>query len=123
GVGARMPETDRHLERARSDAELGAYGDVAGAGAVVLVGHEPIRVVQLDVDIGAAVVTHGRAVERPDDADPDVLLSQQQRRWVRVYHLSKVALRARRQMRGGLHVEADVGELRRERAGDDERVL
>ena len=51
GVGARVPETDRHLERARSDAELGAYGDVAGAGAVVLVGHEPIRVVQLDVDI------------------------------------------------------------------------
>ena len=26
-------------------------------------------------------------------------------------------------MRGGLHVEADVGELRSERAGDDERVL
>ncbi len=122
-VGARMRKSDGELERARPHAELGADGDVARARAVVGLGDVSIRVVQLDMDVGAAVVASGRAAERTDDAHPHVLLTHEQRRRMRVEHLAEVALGAGRPVRRSLHEETDVRQLGSEGARDDHRVL
>ena len=111
GVGARMRKADRELERARPHAELCADRDVARTGAIVGLGDESIGVVQLDMDVGAAVVAGRRAAEGTDDADPYVLLAHQQGRRMRVEHLAEVALGAGPPVRGGLHEESDVRQL------------
>src|SRR6266487_3416298 len=79
----------------RPHAKLGADRDVARACPIVGLGDEPIGVVQLDMDVGAAVVAGRRAAEGTDDAHPYVLLAHEERRRIRVEHLAEVALRAR----------------------------
>src|SRR5258706_3701391 len=118
-----MCESNGELKRARPDAELSADRDVAWPRAVVGLGDETISVVQLDMDVGAAVVAGRRSAERTDDAHPHVLLTHQQRWRMRVEHLAEVAFGAGRPVRRGLHEEPDVRQLGSEGARDDHRVL
>src|SRR5437899_1753854 len=78
---------------------------------------------EVDLQVGGPVIADSGASERTDDTDPHVLLAHEQRRRMSFEHLSEVALAARLPVRRRLHVEADVGELRRERGRDEKRVL
>src|SRR5206468_1091560 len=94
GVGPRVREPDRELKRARADADLGSDGYVAWTRAVIKVGQPAVCVVKLDVDVRAAVVAGGGAAERADDADPHVLLAQEEGWRMRIQDLAEVALGA-----------------------------
>src|SRR5262245_42475772 len=122
GVGAGVGEADRHLERAGAGADLGADADVAGARPVVLVREAAVGIAEVDVNVGAAEVARRRAAEGSDDADPHVLLPDEQGRRVSVDDPGLVALGAGLPVRGGLHVEAEVGQLWGEGRGDEHRV-
>ena len=122
-VGPRMGESDRHLERAGPDAELPADVDISRPGVVVHVGQATVRVAEVDLDVAAPVVTDSAAGEGADEADPDVLLLEKQRWRMRVDDAGKVALGSRLPVGRGLHVEAEVGQLRREGRSDQDRVL
>ena len=123
GVGPRVREADGELKRARADADLRADASVAGSRAVVLVGELAVGVAEVDVDVRGAEVPGGGAAERPDDADPYVLLLHQQRGRMGVDDAAEVALGEGLPVRGGLHVEAQVGQLGGERRRDQQRIL
>src|SRR5438445_12467613 len=108
-----MGESDRHLERAGPDAELPADVDISRPGAVVHVGQAIVRVAEVDLDVAAPVVTDSAAGEGADEADPDVLLLEEQRWRMRVDVAGKVAVGSRLRLRRGLHVELEHGQLLR----------
>ena len=118
-----MGETDGHLEGPGSYADLRTDGYVAGSGLVVEIGQAAVAVAQVDVHVRAAEVADCRVREGTDEADPHVLLLKQQRRRMRVDDAAEVALGAGLPVRGCLHVEAEVGKLRREGGRDQERVF
>jgi len=90
---------------------------------VVHVGQATVRVAEVDLDVAAPVVTDSAAGEGADEADPDVLLLEKQRWRMRIDDAGKVALGSRLPVGRGLHVETEVGQLRREGRSDQERVL
>src|SRR5207249_5116917 len=117
-VRAAVGETDGELERARAHADLRPDRRVAGSGAVVAVREFAVRVAEVDVDVRAAEVACGGTAEGADNADPDVLLLQEQRRRVRIDDAGEVAIRERLPVRGRLHVEPQAGQLGRRGRGD-----
>src|SRR5712692_4630518 len=123
GVSSRVGETDRDLKRPGANSDLGSCRDVAGSGALIGGGEVAIAVVEIDLQVRAAVVADGGSAERTDDADPDVLLAQEKSGRMSVQDLSEIALAARLPVRRGLHVEAHVGELGRESGRDEQRVF
>jgi len=118
-----MRKTERELKRPGANAQLGADSDVARPCAVVKVGHLAVGVMELDVHVRAAEVASRRAAERTHDAYPHVLLAHDQRGRMGVEHLGEVPLGAGRPVCRRLHVEANVGQLRREGAGDYQCIL
>ena len=101
-----MRESDGELERARADAELGADRDVSRTGPVIHGGQVSVRVAQVDVHVRAAEVADRGTAERPDDADPHVLLLEQQGRRMCVEDAAEVTFGTRLPVGGGLQVEA-----------------
>src|SRR6266704_4352377 len=94
-VGSRVRESDGELERARADAELGADRDVSRTGPVIHGGQVSVRVAQVDVHVRAAEVADRGTAERPDDADPHVLLLEQQGRRMCVEDAAEVTFGTR----------------------------
>src|ERR1700676_415772 len=79
GVCTRVCKADRKLEGARTNADLGPDGHVAGARSVIDVGQVAVAIAEIDLHVGRAVVTRGSATERTDDAYPHVLLTDEKR--------------------------------------------
>ncbi len=118
-----MRKTHGDLERTCADPDLRPDRHVAWAGAVVDVREVTVAIAQVDLHVRGPVVAGGCPAEGPDDADPDVLLAHEQRRRIRIQNLPEVALGSRLPVSRGLHVQANVGKLGRERRGNEEGVL
>ena len=117
-----MRESHGDLESARVQGQLRAEGHVARTSPPVRRRHGAVGVVEVDPEVRRVPIAGAGPGERANQGDVDVALACQEDGRVEGEHLRFVALTPRNHVRSGHQVEAQVGQLRVEGAGDQQRA-